>query len=174
MELNEEETLPKTMLRIDRVCSSGKPSQWWSRCFQGFSALLGRSSRRRFARWWRTRILVIDDDAELRATLDQTLKSTGYDVLLAANAQAGLDLYRRQPADLVITDIFMPEKEGLETIIELRREFPEVAIIAMTGQPTASALLSAARGLGAVQTIAKPFQPEELLRVVEEVLARRA
>jgi len=70
--------------------------------------------------------------------------------------------YRANPTRLVVTDLFMPEKEGLETIIELRR-ISRGCIIAMSGKPTASALLSIASRLGAIKTVAKPFQPHELL-----------
>jgi len=118
------------------------------------------------------RILVIDDDAEMRAMLEQTLKSAGHEVVLAANGKQGVKCYRANPTKLVITDLYMPEKEGLETIIELGREYPEVAIIAISGKPTASALLSIAGRLGAVKTITKPFQPQELLSAVGEVLGR--
>src|SRR5437867_9137098 len=86
------------------------------------------------------RIIVIDDDAEMRAMLEQTLKSAGHEVVLAANGKQGVKCYRANPTKLVITDLYMPEKEGLETIIELGREYPEVAIIAISGKPTASAL----------------------------------
>jgi DNA-binding NtrC family response regulator len=117
-----------------------------------------------------TRILVIDDDVEMRSMLEQTFAAAGHEVVLAADGKNGLREYRAQPAGLVITDIFMPEKEGLETIGELHREFPTVKIIAMTGKPGAGNILDVAKRLGAIKTIEKPFRPDEILRVVEEVL----
>jgi DNA-binding NtrC family response regulator len=120
------------------------------------------------------RILVIDDDAEMRAMLEQTLASVGHEVVLAANGKQGMRQYRAKPPSLVITDLFMPEKEGLETIIELRRDFPNVEIIAMSGKPTGNTLLSIAMHLGAARTIEKPFHPRDLLSAVEEVLGSKA
>jgi DNA-binding response OmpR family regulator len=76
----------------------------------------------------------------------------------------------RNQADLVITDIFMPNQEGLETIIELRRDFPGVVIIAMSGKTSASAMLSIARRLGAVDALVKPFKTSELLNLVAKAL----
>ena len=159
-----------TALIDDRICSLSGPLRWWFRRCQSFAARLWGSLRLRSVSKGRARILVIDDDLEMRTTLEQTLKSAGYEVVLAANGEQGLRQYRAQQADLVITDLFMPEQEGLETIIELRRDFPEVAILAVSGKPTAQALLSVAKRLGAVEAIEKPFEPHELLTVVEEVL----
>ena len=78
-------------------------------------------------------ILIIDDDDQIRRVLRKTLERDGYDVADAPNGKEGIRLYRENPADLVITDIIMPEKEGIETIRELRRDFPEVKIIAISG-----------------------------------------
>jgi DNA-binding response OmpR family regulator len=132
--------------------------------------LLGRLLWAQSATKGARRILIIDDDLEIRTMLEHTLRSAGYEVLLAANGRQGVRQYRATPASLVITDMFMPEKQGLETIIELRRNYPTVAIIAISGRPTANALLSIAKRLGAVEAIEKPFQPHELLTMVEEVL----
>jgi two-component system, chemotaxis family, chemotaxis protein CheY len=115
-------------------------------------------------------ILVIDNDADVRTLLEQMLKPVGHKVFLAADGKEGMKLHRAAPADLVITDLFMPNQEGLETIIELRKDFPEVRIIAMSGKDAASAMLRAARQLGANKVLQKPFFPLELLVAVEEVL----
>ncbi len=120
------------------------------------------------------RILVIDDDADMRAMLEQTLNSAGHEVTLAADGREGLEQYRRKPADLVITDIYMPNQEGLETIIELRRHFPEVAIIAMSGRAAAGPMLSLAQKLGAVEVLHKPFVAEELLAAVAKALGEKS
>jgi CheY-like chemotaxis protein len=116
------------------------------------------------------RILVIDDDTEMRAMLEQTLRSAGHEVALAEDGKQGVALYRAQPAALVLTDLFMPNREGLETIIELRKDYPGILIIAMCGKPGAGGLLSIAQRLGAARVIQKPFHPHELLQAVEEVL----
>jgi len=79
------------------------------------------------------RILLIDDDAPVRRTLRKMLERQGYEVEEAPDGKAGLTLYQENPADLIITDLIMPEMEGIETIMELRRRFPDVKIIAMSG-----------------------------------------
>ena len=80
-----------------------------------------------------TRVLLIEDDDLVRATLRDALESNGYEVATATNGLDGLERFRSAPADVVVTDILMPEKEGIETIIELRRDHPEVKIIAISG-----------------------------------------
>jgi two-component system response regulator (stage 0 sporulation protein F) len=119
------------------------------------------------------RILVIDDSAAVRELLEQMLRLTGHDVAVAGNGKEGIDQLRRQPVELVITDLFMPEKEGLETIQELRRDFPNIAIIAMSGEPGMPSLLGIAKRFGAVKTIEKPFDRTEMIAAVEEVLKSR-
>ena len=116
------------------------------------------------------RILVIDDEADMRALLDEMLKAGGHEVVLASDGRDGVAKYRINQADLVITDLFMPNQEGLETIVELRRDFPRVVIIAMSGKTSASAMLSIAVRLGAVEVLIKPFQPAELLGAVARAL----
>ena len=78
-------------------------------------------------------ILVIDDEPQLQNLLTQILELEGYEVIVASNGKEGIEKFRQQPTDIIITDIVMPEKEGLETIMELRNDFPEVKIIAMSG-----------------------------------------
>jgi YesN/AraC family two-component response regulator len=78
-------------------------------------------------------ILIIDDDQQILNMLSQILKRAGYGVVEALDGKQGLKLYRENPTDLIITDIIMPEKEGLETIMELQRDFPDVKIIAISG-----------------------------------------
>lgn len=119
-----------------------------------------------------TRIIVIDDEEDLRALLQQALERAGYDVVLAANGAAGLALHRAHSADLVITDIFMPDKEGIETIRELKQEFPKLRIIAMSGRGNLGKLdyLSMASELGALSVLQKPFDAKTLLESVQEAL----
>src|SRR5262245_34480726 len=79
-------------------------------------------------------ILIIDDDPDMRAMLEQTLQSAGHEVTMAANGNQGLEVQCAKPASLIITDLLMPEKDGLETIIDFRRGFPKVPIIAISGR----------------------------------------
>jgi DNA-binding NtrC family response regulator len=118
------------------------------------------------------RVLVIDDEEEIRAILRDILEAEGHEVLLAEDGDRGIALHRARPADLVITDIFMPGKEGIETILELQEGFPGLKIIAMSGGGLLQTLeyLRAARTLGAVRALVKPFDHDALLATVREVL----
>jgi DNA-binding response OmpR family regulator len=116
------------------------------------------------------RILVIDDDPDTREMLEQTLKPAGYEVILAADGRDGVVRQGISPADLVITDIYMPKQDGLETIREFRRRFPEVRIIAMSGRALAVTMLSIAQDLGAVAVLHKPFPADELIAAVAKAL----
>jgi YesN/AraC family two-component response regulator len=117
-------------------------------------------------------ILIIDDDDQIRRVLRKTLERDGYDVADAPNGKEGIRLYRENPADLVITDIIMPEKEGIETIKELKRDFPEVKIIAISGggRIGPESYLKMAKGLGAQRTLTKPLGRDELLKTVRELI----
>src|SRR6266446_2725331 len=103
------------------------------------------------------RILLVDDDEDFRKMLHKVLERAGYEVYAACNGKFVLDMYRQTPCDLILTDLIMPEKEGLETITELRRFNPRIKIIAMSGggQFGSQCYLDAARTLGAKRTIAK-------------------
>ena len=116
------------------------------------------------------RILVIDDEEDIRNMLRHMLESANHQVDVASDGQRGIECYRETPADLIITDIVMPGKDGLETIRELRRSDPEVRIIAMAGYGEES--LPRARELGASHTVHKPFQIEDFLQVVERLLEK--
>ena|SRR5436853_370130 len=115
-------------------------------------------------------ILVIEDDADQQLILQQTLASAGYEVRTASDGKEASKLYQAQPPELVITDIYMPNKDGLEVIMELRASFPKTRIIAISGQVTQKNMLPVASTLGAVRTLAKPFTPQELLNTVNDVL----
>ncbi|MEW6306141.1 MAG: response regulator [Verrucomicrobiota bacterium] len=115
------------------------------------------------------RILVVDDEDPIRETLEALLRHAGHKVVVAVNGEEAVKLHRQAPVDLMITDIHMPEKEGLTTIMDLHRGTPRVKIIAMTGS-TIKDYLNWARKLGARRTIAKPFSGPEILQLVEEVL----
>ena len=118
------------------------------------------------------RIVIMDDDVQVLDMLSQTLEQEGYEVVEAANGKEGVRLYREDPADLIITDLIMPEKEGIETIVELKRDFPDVKIIAISGggQLDPEEYLLMAKKLGAECTFAKPVKREELLKAVSELI----
>jgi len=119
------------------------------------------------------RILVIDDEMDIRSLVSRILKQEGHDVIEAADGNEGVRLFRENLPDLLITDIIMPEKEGLETIMELRRDFPNVRTIAISGGGKAldrDTCLQFAKSLGVNRTLAKPFSRQELLDAVEDVL----
>lgn len=118
------------------------------------------------------KILVIDDDEHILRTPHQVLESEGHEVLDATNGREGLNLFKKHGANLIITDIIMPEKEGIETIKELHEENPELRIIAISGGGSIDPRvhLHAAENLGAMRTLVKPFSREDLLTAVRELL----
>jgi DNA-binding NtrC family response regulator len=119
------------------------------------------------------RILIIDDEVSIRRPLQIILERAGHEVVSAGNGSEAVRLWRQRAGDLVITDIHMPEKNGLETIVELRQIAPHTRILAMSGgdlNPRVD-VLGDATLLGAIRTISKPFTLEEMLRAVEELLA---
>ena len=117
------------------------------------------------------RILLIDDDNALREILAMALTEAGHVVTQARDGTEGVDLFRIEPTDLIITDLIMPGREGIETIMVLRREYPALPVIAISGGMTNSEFyLKLAAGLGARRTLAKPFAFAELLGAVDEVL----
>ena len=120
------------------------------------------------------RILVIDDDPDTRELLEQTLTPAGHEVILAADGREGVERHRTSPADLVITDIYMPKQGGLETIREFRNRFPEVCIIAMSGRALAVTMLSIAQDFGAVAVLHKPFAAEELIAAAAKALGGKS
>ena len=121
------------------------------------------------------RILVIDDDPSLRRTLRRMLERAGHQVVEAEDGARGLDLVRAAAPDLVVTDLLMPEQDGIETINMLTAEFPGIPIVAVSGAAEASGggILMDAHLFGASATLAKPFSFEELVTTVERVLGER-
>ncbi|EFK12179.1 response regulator receiver domain protein [delta proteobacterium NaphS2] len=120
----------------------------------------------------RKTILVIDDDESIRILLRTVLELEGYLVLEASDGVTGQQEYGKNPTDLVIMDLIMPGKEGIETIRDLRREFPDVKIIAVSGggRIGAESYLKMAKGLGALRTLRKPFDRESLVKTVAEAI----
>src|SRR5438128_11074644 len=147
--------------RISR--SPSHPSRWRAECGTPWtrSAVMAR-------------ILVIDDDALLRGAIRVVLESAGYEVIEAGDGDAGLRLHREPGADLVVVDLFMPERDGLEVIRAVRAEAPQAKIIAMSGGSSLQLdLLDAATAFGASRALWKPFAPAMLLATVRELLGER-
>lgn len=121
-----------------------------------------------------TNILLVEDEDQLRSMLRIVLENSGYRVQEAANGKIALDAFTLSPADLVITDLIMPDKEGIELIREVRRSSPAVKIIAMSGGGRINPrddYLKLAKKFGADYVIAKPFSNREMLDRVKMVLA---
>lgn len=121
-------------------------------------------------------ILIIEDEVQVRKLTRQMLELEGLDVIEAGDGDSGLRAYTENEIDLIITDIIMPGKEGIETILELRRENPEVKIIAMSGggRMGPDGYLELAKKFGANRTFRKPFDRIELVQAVKDLLASAA
>ena len=120
-------------------------------------------------------ILVIDDDEPMRRTVARMLRQAGHDVIEAGNGVEGVRLFRTTPCAVVVTDLIMPDKEGIETIREVRAIAPDVRIIAMSGRAVTQQehYLRVAEVLGADASLTKPFRVEELLATLARVMAPR-
>ena len=119
------------------------------------------------------RIIVIDDNDAVRSTMRRALEPTGHQVLEASDGEAGMKLLAETGADLVITDIFMPGQDGIVTLRRIRKEFPGVRVIAVSGGDATGRidLRRDAELQGAARTLRKPFAPADLRRAVQETLA---
>jgi DNA-binding response OmpR family regulator len=123
-----------------------------------------------------TRLLVIDDDNLVRAALTDMLQTAGFEVVTASNGRLGLELLDTTSFDAIITDILMPEQEGLETIREARQRFPDIRILAISGGGAGGGetqLLRFAECFGADQTLPKPFTGSQLVAAVRALLSNR-
>ena len=122
------------------------------------------------------KVLLVDDDADLLEGLCRRLQARdpGWHVATAMNGDEALALVRREHFDVVVTDILMPEKEGLETIQELRRDYPQVMIVAMSGgsERIGIDVLRVARTFGADGVLEKPFSCAELVELVDDLAPR--
>lgn len=118
------------------------------------------------------RILIIDDDPWIIKIFQQILEAEGHEITTAANGQEGLDQFRQNPSDLVITDMVMPVKDGLKLIMELTREFPRVPAIAISGGGVIEAerYLTLAESIGTIKTLTKPVTRQDLLAAVNTAL----
>ena len=120
-------------------------------------------------------ILVVDDNDQIRHLIRESLEQSGYHVTEARDGKEALQQYRLAQADVVIVDIFMPDQDGLETTATLRREFPNVKVIAITGGGDMSGILNfldVAKMLGAHSTLQKPFEMKALLDTVQAELSK--
>ncbi len=117
------------------------------------------------------RILVIDDEDMIREIVQTILRESGHEVLTATNGSEGLKILETEKVDLVITDILMPEKEGVETIFDIRFQYPHVRIIAMSGGGRMNNFdpLKIARKAGAHRVLTKPLEQDDLLNAVRDI-----
>ncbi len=120
----------------------------------------------------KTTILVIEDDLELQEFVQEFLSENDFDVLLAGNGNEGLNVLDKHTVDLVLTDLLMPEKDGVRVISEIKTHHSHIPVIAMSGGQSvfSPVFLEAAATLGAAKTISKPFRNEELLQTIRECL----
>lgn len=118
-----------------------------------------------------TLVLVIDDDPAIRDVLRQTFERAGFDVDLAVDGGEGMECYRRRRPDVVITDIVMPDREGVETMLEIKEFDPGAKIIAISGGGRAGAadFLAVATKFGAQRSFAKPLDRRSLMAAVREL-----
>jgi DNA-binding response OmpR family regulator len=120
-----------------------------------------------------TRVLIIEDNDDLRAILRHALQAEGFEVSDAPSGNRGLELQRQYPASVVVTDIFMSDGEGIETIVTLRDEFPRARIIAISGggKAVGGDYLAVAQELGVEKALRKPFDLDEFVDAVRELAA---
>ena len=117
-------------------------------------------------------ILVVDDDPMVRASCRRILEGEGHAVRLTDSAPAALAAMRERPCQLLLVDVIMPEYDGMYLIGSVRRSWPDLPILVMSGYPTPETIASGQR-MGATHFIAKPFTPEELAAAVRKALAGR-
>ncbi len=117
-------------------------------------------------------ILIIDDETQIRLMLRKLLESEGYTVTEASDGKEGMKRYHENPANLIITDLIMPEKEGIETIMELKKKHPDIKIIAMSGggKNLSGGYLQLAKKMGAMKTFEKPIRKEALLEAISNLI----
>lgn len=115
------------------------------------------------------RILIMDDDASVRTALKTLLQNEGHEITEAHNAAEGAKIYTTSAPDLIITDLLMPERDGVEALLELRSQYPDIKTIVISGD--APEFLPIVEDLGAGRTIAKPFKNKDVIAAVNELLA---
>ena len=122
-----------------------------------------------------SKILVLDDEPSILLMIKKMLEKEGHEVYIALNGLVGMELFEKNKPDLVITDIIMPEKEGLETILELRKKHPELKIIAISGggRIGPQGYLPSAKYLGADMVFQKPLVQREFVQAVASLLGKK-
>lgn len=124
---------------------------------------------------WRTAtILVIEDDGLFRRFLRRLLERMGFTVLTAAGGRRGVDIFRRERPDVVLTDILMPDQDGIETLLAIRREASAAKVIVMSGHRSRLDYLRLAKQLGASDVLRKPFSPDDLAAAIYRCLGPTA
>jgi CheY-like chemotaxis protein len=121
------------------------------------------------------KVLVVEDNEDLRSLLEATLRREGFEVLAACDGDEALQVLGERRVDIIVTDLFMPERDGVETIVAIREKFPGLQIIAMSGWQSSRGpdYLAVAREIGAAATLRKPFEPPELVRIVRRLALER-
>jgi len=115
------------------------------------------------------RILVIDDEAIVRVSCERVLRPEGYDVVVTPKGTDAIELLEREKFDLVLTDLKMPDMDGLEVLKHIKEKWPEIIVIIITGYGTISTAVQAIK-MGAYEYIEKPFTPEDILNAVRKAL----
>ena len=116
------------------------------------------------------RILVVDGDTSSRTALRAILEPAEYEVVEATDSETGMEVYRENPPDLIVLDIVMPKRDGVKAIDQLKREFPDARVLAVSG--SGIGYLMMAEEYGAMRTFIKPLNPNEILEAVEELLEK--
>ena len=115
------------------------------------------------------KILVIDDEAIVRVSCERALRPAGYDVCVVASGKEGLDILEKEPIDLILLDLKMPDMDGIEVLNQVREKWPHIRVIMITGYSTVETAVQALR-MGAYNFIEKPFTPDALLNAVRDAL----
>jgi DNA-binding NtrC family response regulator len=115
------------------------------------------------------KVLIIDDEEGIRNVLQRTLVAVGFEVIAAETGEEGTNVFRRERVDIVVVDMVLPKKDGVETIMDIRRGFPQAKFIAMSGEKN-SEMLGLAEKVGAQKRLTKPFTRQQLIGAIEEVL----
>ena len=117
------------------------------------------------------KILVVDDETAITELIEVILSERGYQVIIANNGKSGIRQFEKFHPDLIITDLVMPDIEGIELLRVLRTRTKSIPIIVMSGNPVGQKFLKASRLLGAIDTLNKPFNPQELIKKIQRALS---
>jgi DNA-binding NtrC family response regulator len=118
------------------------------------------------------RVLVIDDEAIVRVSCERVLKPEGFDVVVTSRGDEAIDFLEKEPYDVVLTDLKMPDMDGLEVLKIIKERWPDIQVIIITGYGTISTAVQAIK-MGAYEYIEKPFTPQDILEVVEKAIKEK-